>query len=38
MVSYIKGEMQAKGICKQDPKANIWVQGARGWGLEKAPQ
>ena len=26
MVSYIKGGMQAKGIWKQDPEANIWVQ------------
>ena len=24
MVSYIKGEMQAKGIWKQDPEANIY--------------
>ena len=24
MVSYIKGEMQAKGIWKQDPVVNIW--------------
>ena len=26
MVSYIKGGMQAKGIWKQDPEANIWAQ------------
>ena len=26
MVSYIKGEMQDKGIWKQDPEANIWAQ------------
>ena len=26
MVSYIKGGTQAKGISKQDPKANIWAQ------------
>ena len=24
MVSYIKGETQAKGISKEDPEANIW--------------
>jgi hypothetical protein len=24
MVSYIKGGMQAKGIFKQDPEANMW--------------
>ena len=26
MVSYIKGGIQAKGIWKQDPDANIWAQ------------
>ena len=26
MVSYIKGGIQAKGIRKQDPEANIWAQ------------
>ena len=26
-VSLIKGEMQVKGIWKQDPEANIWAQG-----------
>ena len=26
MVSYIKGGMQAKGIWKQDPEANIWMR------------
>ena len=26
MVSYIKGGMQAKGILKQGPEANIWAQ------------
>jgi len=26
MVSYINGGMQAKGIWKQDPEANIWAQ------------
>ena len=38
IVSYIKGGMQAKGIWKQDPEANIWTQ--EGWecGVEKAPQ
>ena len=28
-VSYIKGGMQAKGIWKQYPEVNIWVQ--EGW-------
>jgi hypothetical protein len=23
---YVKGVMQAKGILKQDPEANIWAQ------------
>ena len=26
MISYIKGETQAKGSLKQDPEANIWTQ------------
>jgi hypothetical protein len=26
MVSYIKGEMQAKDIQKKDPEADIWAQ------------
>ena len=26
MVSYIKGEIQAKGIRKQDPEASIWAK------------
>ena len=30
MVTYIKGGMQAKGILKHDPEANIWVQIAQG--------
>ena len=38
MVSYIKGGSQAKGIWKQDPEANIWVQGGWEWGVEKASQ
>ena len=38
MVSYIKGGMQAKGIPKQDPEANIWAQEGWEWGVEKAPQ
>ena len=29
IVSYIKERMQAKGIWKQDPEANIWAQ--EGW-------
>ena len=29
MVSYIKGEIQAKGIWKQDPEVNIWARGMR---------
>ena len=29
VVSYIKGGMHSKGICKQDPEASIWVQ--EGW-------
>ena len=31
MVSYIKGGMQAKGIWKQDPAANIWTQRDENW-------
>ena len=38
MVSYIKGGIQAKGIWKQDPEANIWAQEGWEWGVEKAPQ
>jgi hypothetical protein len=38
MVSYIKGGMQAKGIRKQDPEANIWTQEKCEWGVEKASQ
>ena len=38
MVSYIKEGMQAKGIWKQDPEANIWSQEGWEWGVEKAPQ
>ena len=33
MVSYIKGGMQAKGIWKQDPEANIYAQKGSEWGL-----
>ena len=38
MVPYIKGGIQAKGIWKQDPEANIWAQEGWEWGVEKAPQ
>ena len=38
MVSYIKGGIQAKGIWKQDPEVNIWVQERCEWGVEKASQ
>ena len=38
IVSYIKGGMQAKGIWKQGPEANIWAQEEWEWGVEKAPQ
>ena len=38
MVSYIKGEIQAKGISKQDPQANISAQEGCEWGVEKTPQ
>jgi hypothetical protein len=34
MVSYIKEGIQAKGILKYDPEANIWTQE----GVEKAPE
>ena len=33
-----KGGIQAKGIWKQDPEANIWAQEGWEWGVEKAPQ
>ena len=36
MVSYIKGRLQAKGIWKQDPEANIWAQEWCEWEVEKA--
>ena len=36
MVSYIKGGMQAKGIRKQAPDANIWTQEEWEWEVEKA--
>ena len=36
--SYIKRGLQAKGIWKQDPETNIWVEeGYESW-IEKAPQ
>ena len=38
MVSYIKGGMQAKGIWKQEPEANIWAQEGCEWWVEKASQ
>ena len=38
MVSYIKGGMQAKGVWKQEPEANIWAQEGREWRGEKVPQ
>ena len=38
MISYIKGGIQAKGIWKQDPEENIWIQEEWEWGVEKAPQ
>ena len=38
MISYIKGGMQAKGIRKQDPEANIWAQEGCKWGVGKASQ
>ena len=33
-----KGGMQAKGIWKQDPEANIWAQEGCEWGVEKASE
>ena len=30
--------MQASGIWKQDPEANIWAQDGWEWEVEKAPQ
>ena len=30
--------IQAKGIWKQDPEANIWAQEGWEWGVEKTPQ
>ena len=38
VVSYIKGGIQAKGIWKQNPEANIWAQEGWEWGVEKAPE
>ena len=38
IVSYIKEGIQAKGIWKQDPDANIWVQEGWEWGMEKAKE
>ena len=38
MVYYIKGEIQTKGIWKQDPEANIWAQVRCEWGIQKGPQ
>ena len=38
MVSYIKGGLQAKGILKQDPEANIWAQEGWEWEVEEATQ
>ena len=37
MVSYIKGGMQAMGIWKQDPEANILAFEEWEWCVEKAP-
>ena len=37
-ISYIKGGIQAKGICKKDPEANIWAQAGWEWEVEKASQ
>ena len=34
----MKGGMQAKGIGKQDPEANIRTQAGWEWGMVKAPQ
>ena len=36
--NYIKWGMQAKGIWKQDPEANIWTQEGWEWEVEKGPQ
>ena len=38
IIIIIKGGMQAKGIWKQDPEANIWVQGEWKWEVENSPQ
>ena len=38
IVGLPKGGMQAKGIWKQDPEANIWTQERWKWWVEKAPQ
>ena len=38
MVSYIEGGIQAKGIWKQDPEENIWVQEGWEFEVEKVPQ
>ena len=35
LVSYIEGWMQAKGIWKQDPEANIWTQEECEWEVKK---
>ena len=35
MISSIKGGMQAEGVWKQDPGANIWVQEGWEYGVEK---
>ena len=33
MVFFIKGRMQAKGFCKEDPEANIWIQDGWEWEM-----
>ena len=38
VVSYIKGGTQAKGILKQVPEANIWIEEGCECGVEKAPK
>jgi len=38
MVSYIKGGMEAKGISKQNPEANICAQEGCKLRMDKAPQ
>ena len=38
LLSYVKGGIQAKGIWKQDPEANIWAQEEWECGAEEAPQ